>query len=89
MTLTLISVARYRHQGGETELALTWLKSVEEKCDRDANFHHLRSQCLASLGHVEEAKDELAKAFSIDQGFKIKASEDPAFESIFDVDSAL
>jgi tetratricopeptide (TPR) repeat protein len=79
----LIYVARYRYEGRQFESALAWLKSVEEKCDHDAYFHYLRAQCLSSLGNTDEAKAELTKAISMNEGFKLRANEDPAFEFLF------
>jgi predicted Zn-dependent protease len=85
-TERLIEVAQYRHKGGQPESALAWLKSIEDKCDHDARFHFLRAQCLAALGNTEGAKEELVKVFAIDERFKLRANEDPAFEAIFGQD---
>jgi hypothetical protein len=41
---------------------------------------------IYALGNTEEAKNELTKAISMNEGFKLRANEDPAFEFLYGAD---
>ena len=76
-------VARYRYMACEFKEALAWLVSVEKKCLGDADFHYLFARCHAALGDLEQVRRSLLKVSVLSETLRLRALEDPAFESIY------
>jgi predicted Zn-dependent protease len=78
-----LAVAHLRYLGGDYQGAVQWLSSMKTAETQSAPCLYLKAQCHGRLGELEQMKAALHEAFAVDESLKMKALDDPAFESVF------
>jgi len=72
-----------RHHSGPAE-AKAVIAASEPYFEEEAAFHFLLACYDSALGHVDEAKEGLQRAFELDPGLRLKALDDPDLAPVWD-----
>jgi hypothetical protein len=75
--LYLATAHALRHCRGAAE-AKVLLVSGEPFLENEAVFHFMLACFDSALGHLDDAKEGLERAFQLDKGLRLKALDEPA-----------